>query len=95
MLHAFGAKNVQSECVGKINAIQMVLFDFESKYYLITKHQWNMTRIKLNMVRYKKHELPYDTPTPKGESIRITTYNDANLMHNMIKGRSKYGVFVF
>ena len=42
-----------------------------------------------------QEELPYDMPTPKGKSIRITTYNDANLMHDFITGRSMSGVLHF
>ena len=37
-------------------------------------------------------ELPTDMPTPKGEPVRLTTYEDANLMHDLITGRSMTGI---
>jgi Reverse transcriptase (RNA-dependent DNA polymerase) len=40
-------------------------------------------------------ELPPDMPIPKGKVVRITTYKDANLMHDLITGRSMSGVLHF
>jgi hypothetical protein len=39
-----------------------------------------------------KEELPPDMPIPKGRTIRTTTYHDANLMHDLITGRSMSGI---
>jgi hypothetical protein len=37
-------------------------------------------------------ELPPDMPSPKGKVVRITTYMDANLMHDLATGRSMSGI---
>ena len=37
-------------------------------------------------------DLPSDMPIPKGKAVRITTYEDANLMHCLLTGRSCTGV---
>ena len=42
-----------------------------------------------------KEELPYDMPTPKGKVMRTTTYKDANLMHDLVTGRSMSGILHF
>jgi hypothetical protein len=39
-----------------------------------------------------KEELPKDMPTPKGKVMRLTTYQDANLYHDTVTGRSVTGV---
>ena len=39
-----------------------------------------------------KEEIPGDIPVPKGKSIRLTCYVDANLMHDFITGRSATGI---
>ena len=40
-------------------------------------------------------ELPPNMPTPKGKLVHTTTYFDANLMHDVITGRSTSGVLHF
>ena len=40
-------------------------------------------------------ELPPNMPTPKGNVVRTTTYFDANLMHDVITGRSASGILHF
>ena len=37
-------------------------------------------------------ELPAGMPEPKGKSVRLTTYVDANLMHCLLTGRSMTGI---
>ena len=37
-------------------------------------------------------ELPSDMPIPRGKPVRITTYEDANLMHCLLTGRSCTGI---
>jgi hypothetical protein len=39
-----------------------------------------------------KEEIPPDLPIPKGKAIRTTTYLDANLMHDLVTGRSMSGI---
>ena len=42
------------------------------------------------------HELlPEDAPEPKGNPVTTTTYQDANLYHNLLDGRSVTGVIHF
>ena len=40
-------------------------------------------------------ELPPNMPTPKGKLVHTTTFFDANLMHEVITGRSASGVLHF
>jgi hypothetical protein len=42
-----------------------------------------------------KEELPKDMPTPRGKMMRTTTYADANLMHDLVTGRSMSGILHF
>jgi hypothetical protein len=39
-----------------------------------------------------KEELPADMPIPKGKVMRTTTYEDANLYHDLVTGRSVTGI---
>jgi hypothetical protein len=39
-----------------------------------------------------QEELPPDMPTPRGKPFRTTTYEDANLMHCLVTGRSMTGI---
>ena len=39
-----------------------------------------------------KEEIPHDMPIPKGKVMRTTTYEDANLYHDMVTGRSVTGI---
>ena len=36
--------------------------------------------------------VPEDMPTPKGKPVRTTTFEDANLMHCQVTGRSATGI---
>jgi len=40
-------------------------------------------------------ELPPNMPVPKGKPVRTTTFTDANLMHDLVTGRSCSGVLHF
>ena len=40
-------------------------------------------------------EIPHDIPIPLGRKVRLTTFVDANLYHDMITGRSVTGVLHF
>ena len=42
-----------------------------------------------------KEELPPDMPTPRGKFMRTTTYQDANLYHDLVTGRSMSGILHF
>ena len=39
-----------------------------------------------------KEELPEDAPTPRGKGVQTTSYVDANLMHDILSGRSMTGI---
>ena len=39
-----------------------------------------------------QEEKPHDMPIPKGKVMRTTTYQDANLYHDMVTGRSVTGI---
>ena len=51
-----------------------------------TKYDW--TGIYGNI----KEELPYDMPEPLGKPVITTTYEDANLYHDYMTGRSVTGI---
>jgi hypothetical protein len=37
-------------------------------------------------------DVPHDMPVPKGKVVRTTTYQDANLFHDLVTGRSMTGI---
>ena len=39
-----------------------------------------------------KEELPFGVPTPRGKPVRTTTFEDANLLHDLTTGRSVTGI---
>jgi hypothetical protein len=53
-------------------------------------HQWAQAQYGKG-----REELPPDMPTPKGKPMRTTTYADANLMHDLVTGRSMSGILHF
>ena len=40
-------------------------------------------------------EIPDDMPTPKGRCVRMSSYCDANLLHDLTTGRSASGILHF
>jgi hypothetical protein len=42
-----------------------------------------------------EEELPPDMPTPQGKAVRTTTYEDANLYHELVTGRPVTGILHF
>ena len=52
------------------------------------EYDWSQTVYGPNL----HEELPADMPVPKGHPVRISTYEDANLMHDLISGRSMTGI---
>ena len=53
-------------------------------------HEW-MHTIYGNVTE----NIPPDMPTPKGRLIRLTTFVDANLMHDLVTGHSSSGILHF
>ena len=39
-----------------------------------------------------KEQIPHDTPEPLGKEVVTTTYDDANLYHDMLTGRAVTGI---
>jgi hypothetical protein len=39
-----------------------------------------------------KEEVPYNMPLPRGKPVRTTTFEDANLLHDLTTGRSATGI---
>ena len=42
-----------------------------------------------------QEEVPHDCPQPKGKVVHMTTYADANLLHDLVMGRSATGLLHF
>ena len=63
--------------------------DHES-YTKPTEYKWAET-----VYGTGKEELPRDMPIPRGNAVRTTTYADANLMHDLLTGRSMSGILHF
>lgn len=42
-----------------------------------------------------REHIPSDIPEPKGKTVYFTTFVDANLMHDVITGRSVTGILHF
>ena len=40
-------------------------------------------------------EIPDDAPAPKGNTVCTSTYCDANLLHDLVTGRSATGILHF
>ena len=62
------------------------------------------TRLHQPMVEYDwtytiygdvKEELPHNMPTPRGKAVRTSDFEDANLMHCLLTGRSTMGALSF
>ena len=50
-------------------------------------HEWMHT-----IYGHVTEDIPPDMPTPKGRPVRLTTFVDANLMHDLVTGRSCSGI---
>ena len=53
--------------------------------------EYDWTRIYGNVIE----EIPKDAPEPLGKSVATTTFLDANLLHDLITGRSVIAVLHF
>ena len=62
--------------------------DHESYFGInATKYDWMHT-----IYGSPTEEIPSNAPTPKGKPVRMTTFVDANLMHDLVTGRSCTGI---
>jgi hypothetical protein len=64
--------------------------DYSHLYKDITTYDWADT-----VYGNPSEPIPHDLPPPRGKYVRTTTYKDANLMHNLVNGRSCTGVLHF
>ena len=55
-----------------------------------TKYDWMET-----VYRTPAEDIPSNAPTAKGNPVHTTTYSDANLLHDLVTGRSATGVLHF
>jgi hypothetical protein len=51
------------------------------------KHDWEYT-----VYHGAKEEIPHDMPTPRGKRVKMTSFFDANLYHDLISGKSVTGI---
>ena len=63
----------------------------EPNYMHLPDLEYNWTRIYGNVLE----EIPKDAPKPLGKSVTTTTFLDANLLHDLITGRSVTAVLHF
>jgi hypothetical protein len=59
------------------------------KHYEVEKHDWE------EFYPGASEELPPDMPEPKGKSIRITVFKDADHAHDLVTRRSVTGILMF
>ena len=55
-----------------------------------TQHDWSQT-----VYDSPSEDIPANAPTPKGKPVRMSTFVDANLMHDLVTGRSCTGILHF
>ena len=56
----------------------------------INRYDWSKT-----VYAGSEEEIPHDIPTPKGKSVKLVTYADSNLMHNILDGKAVTGILHF
>ena len=62
--------------------------DEKPLYERPTRYEWEYT-----VYGAGNEEFPEDMPEPLGKSVRMTTYEDANLHHDLVTGRAAMGMF--
>ena len=62
----------------------------DHSHHEVTTHDWAQS-----VYGNVQEQVPHDAPAPKGRLVRTTTYKDANLMHNLVNGRSCTGIIHF
>ena len=66
-----------------------IIFDrdqYDHSKHVYEEHKWKYVYEKV------KEEVPEDCPEPRGHPVVTTSYFDANLMHDIVTGRSVSGV---
>ena len=57
---------------------------------VIERYDWSKT-----VYAGSEEEIPHDIPTPKGKPVRLVTYADSNLNHNILDGKAATGILRF
>jgi len=57
---------------------------------VIKRYDWSKT-----VYAGSEEEIPHDIPTPKGKPVKLVTYADSNLMHNILDGKAVTGILHF
>ena len=57
---------------------------------VIERHDWSKT-----VYAGSEEEIPHDIPTPKGKPVKLVTYADSNLCHNILDGKAVTGILHF
>ncbi len=74
----------------KHGIIRLVTDELDHSQYPEKVYDWSHT-----CYQGAKEEIPSDAPVPKGKAVVTTTYVDANLLHDLISGRSVTGIVHF
>ena len=56
----------------------------------INRYDWSKT-----VYAGAKEEIPHNIPEPKGKPVKLITYADSNLMHNILDGKAITGILHF
>lgn len=56
----------------------------------INRYDWSKT-----VYAGAKEEIPHNIPEPKGKPVKLITYADSNLMHNIFDGKAVTGILHF
>ena len=54
---------------------------------IIERYDWSKT-----VYAGSEEEIPHDIPTPKGKPVKLVTYADSNLCHNILDGKAVTGI---
>jgi len=57
---------------------------------VIERYDWSKT-----VYAGSEEEIPHDIPTPKGKPVKLITYADSNLCHNILDGKAVTGILHF
>ena len=57
---------------------------------VINRYDWSKT-----VYAGAKEEVPHNIPEPKGKPVKLITYADSNLMHNILDGKVITGILHF
>ena len=86
--HLKRARRMVGYLVGTKHAAHVIRTELPNLSELkATHHDWSQS-----VYGDAKEEIPKDIPEPKGKPVRMVTYKDANLYHDMVTGRAVTGI---